>query len=240
MSHTTAQKWLLMLFCLACPAMLWAQKTAQEYEKAYPTNFQDALAFIKMHKALFIEQLGKEAGDARVISAIAFPEMVRYSELSNMFETASIETLYAKFGAKYADFSVGNFQMKPSFIEKMELYLKDNWLTTYSDVWQYDVHTEAEIRSKRVTRMKTLRWQLRYLRAFYGVILHKFPTQMLQADKARFLAAAYNRGFDKSEAEITRWSKVFAFPHGIRYTGKQYNYADISYHYYTKYSSSIF
>lgn len=240
MRNSTYTFFFVLVIWLAYSSGLYAQKTPQEYQKTYPTDFQEALDFLKKHKTLFVEELGKEAGDVRLISAIAFPEMVRYSELSNMFETATIETLYTKFGTKYADFSVGIFQMKPSFVESLEKYLQENWLTVYKDVWQYDVETEIDIRAKRVARMKTLKWQLRYLRAFYSVILHKFPTQLTQENAVNFLAAAYNRGFHKSADEILRWSKIFAFPHGIRYTGKQYNYAEIAQYYHKKYSASIF
>jgi hypothetical protein len=59
-------------------------------------------------------------------------------------------------------------------------------------------------------------------------------------DKIRFLAAAYNRGFMQSEEEILRWKKQYAFPHGTRYTGKQYNYAEIAYYFYSQHSSGIF
>ena len=131
--------------------------------------------------------------------------------------------------------------MKPSFVERLEKYLKDNWLTVYSDVWEYTETDETEIRQKRVVRMKNLRWQLRYLRAFYGAVLHRFPQQFVRPEgKIRFLAAAYNRGFMQSEEEILRWSKQHAFPHGTRYTGRQYNYADIAYHFYSQHSANIF
>ncbi|TAE15575.1 MAG: hypothetical protein EAZ95_08605 [Bacteroidetes bacterium] len=227
---------------LLLSSVAFAQKTPQEYEKAFPADFHEALAFMKEHKALFVQELGKEAGDVRLLASVAFPEMVRYSELSNMFETMTIEALYVKYGTKYADFSIGYFQMKPSFVEKMEAYLRDNWLTTYQDVWQYEETIESEIRQKRIARLRKVKWQLRYLRAFYGLMLHKFPTQMQgqQDAKVKFLASAYNRGFEQSETEILRWSKVFAFPHGSRYTGKQYNYAEVASYFYTKYSSQIF
>jgi hypothetical protein len=220
----------------------FAQKTAQEYEKSVPADFYEALTFMKTHKTLFLQELGKDAGNVKLIASIAFPEMVRYSELSNLFETMTVETLYVKYGTQYADFSIGMFQMKPSFIEKLETYLKDNWLTVYQDVWQYEVTTEKEIRQKRIARMRTVKWQLRYLRAFYGVILHKFPTQMAQdtENQIRFLATAYNRGFEQKETEILRWTKIYSFPHGLKYTGKQYNYSDIAYYFYTKHSASVF
>lgn len=216
-------------------------KTAQEYEKNYKSDFYEALNFLKQNKILFAQELNKDGGDVRAIAAIAFPEMVRYSELSNLFESATVEVLYVKFGTKYADFSIGNFQMKPSFIEKVEAYLEDNKMAMFSDVWKFNETEETEIRQKRISRMKTLKWQLRYLRAFYAIMTYKFPSQLTQTDhKIRFMAAAYNRGFDKTETEITRWSKVDAFPHGARYTGKQYNYADIAYYFYYKHSIGIF
>ena len=51
--------------------------------------------------------------------AIVFPELVRYSALRDKIEISILKTLYINLGEEYADFSVGPFQMKPSFAESV-------------------------------------------------------------------------------------------------------------------------
>jgi hypothetical protein len=51
--------------------------------------------------------------------AVIFPELVRYSALRDMIEISLLKTLYVNLGEEYADFSVGPFQMKPSFAEEV-------------------------------------------------------------------------------------------------------------------------
>ena len=52
--------------------------------------------------------------------AVVFPEIVRYSDLEDLIQIRALKVLYVQYGRKYADFSVGHFQMKPSFIEQLE------------------------------------------------------------------------------------------------------------------------
>ena len=52
-----------------------------------------------------------------VAISIIFPEIVRYSALRDKVEISLLKTLYVNLGEDYADFSIGQFQMKPSFAE---------------------------------------------------------------------------------------------------------------------------
>ena len=52
--------------------------------------------------------------------AVVFPELVRYSALMDFMETTAVKALYQQKGVKGADFSIGRFQMKPSFVEDLE------------------------------------------------------------------------------------------------------------------------
>lgn len=53
--------------------------------------------------------------------AIVFPEVIRYSVIRNKLELHGLFTLYVQYGERYSDFSVGYFQMKPSFARQLEL-----------------------------------------------------------------------------------------------------------------------
>jgi len=49
--------------------------------------------------------------------AVIFPELVRYSALRDKMEITLLKALYINLGDDYANFSIGQFQMKPSFAE---------------------------------------------------------------------------------------------------------------------------
>ena len=49
--------------------------------------------------------------------AVVFPELIRYSALRDKIEITLLKSLYIYKGDDYADFSIGQFQMKPSFAE---------------------------------------------------------------------------------------------------------------------------
>ena len=54
------------------------------------------------------------------VLAIVFPELIRYSKLQDVIESNDLKVLYVQFGDTYSNFSIGRFQMKPSFCEQLE------------------------------------------------------------------------------------------------------------------------
>ncbi|MCU0446400.1 MAG: hypothetical protein MUE85_15950 [Microscillaceae bacterium] len=216
-------------------------QNALEYEKNYQNAYQNALAFLRSNQQLLKAQLSDNQVDIHTILPAVFPEMVRYSEVQNMLEAASLEILYVNYGNVYADFSIGRFQMKPSFIEKIESYILDHQLINYLDLSKYTPTQPKAIRQERLRRLKDLTWQLRYLQAFYTIVQHKFQKNFATLGaKIRFFAGAYNRGFDQSGEEIEKWLTIRAFPYGIKYRGKQYIYSEIALDFYTRYFLKIF
>jgi hypothetical protein len=106
--------------------------------------------------------------------AIVFPEMIRWSAFNDFIETAAVEQLYVRQGKAVADFSIGHFQMKPSFIEDLEQYVSEH---PYLRAAQSVVITERDLRKARtlrISRMKTFDWQLRYAHAFWIVAKDKY------------------------------------------------------------------
>lgn len=212
-----------------------------EYEKAYKESYQNALLFLKTNQKIFKTQLFDNQVDIHTIVPAVFPEMVRFSEIQNMMETASLELLYVNYGQKYADFSIGRFQMKPSFIEQIERYVIDNQLINFLELSKFPQTEEKNIRRERLRRLKDLHWQIRYLGAFYTIVSHKFQKNFSTlADKIRFFAAAYNRGFHTTSTEIEKWIQMRAFPYGLKYQGTQYIYAEVAVDFYLRHFSKIF
>ena len=78
---------------------------------------------MRKHKTDFIEVAAQTETEATELAAILFPELIRYSVYKDFFETQALELLYIDYGKKTADFSIGRFQMKPSFAEAVEAYI---------------------------------------------------------------------------------------------------------------------
>ena len=94
-----------------------------DYTDIFDSDYTWAVKFIKRNRKLFIEKSSEYRADTAVITSVIFPEVLRYSIFKNYFETKGLELIYTKYGKKYADFSVGYFQMKPSFVESLEKHV---------------------------------------------------------------------------------------------------------------------
>ena len=196
------------------------------FSKSYP----DALRYLQQNKTILKKHLSSNPQEAAFILAIGFPELLRYSALQNRLETVFLETLYVKKGRHYANFSIGRFQMKPSFAETLEQYCQKYLAHQSSNIYHYRAVGINNIRKARVKRLNNLSWQLKYLRSFYLSLNHRFAHKRFasRAQKLRFFASAYNFGFLNTATKIQRWSQTKAFPYGKNYIGKQQNYADIA------------
>jgi len=170
---------------------------------------------------------------------IVFPECMRYSVYQDKFETWSLEFLYTSYGKEYSDFSIGKFQMKPSFAEKIEETIKNDSTSFYKYRFIYK-HANSEsdylIRMARIYRLKTLDWQILYLCCYYKIAEKYFSTLNFtsERDKVSFYATAYNLGFWKSITEIEKWRNIKLFPSGKIDNFNNYSYGDIAGEYYTQ------
>ncbi len=115
----------IILLVLLLPAALFADQKASAITgtNAFKTNvgekYNRAVRYFLSANWL-VDSLRKSEVDPNFARAIVFPETVRYSFLQNQAEIAGLMVLYVKYGSAYADFSVGRFQMKPSFAEQIE------------------------------------------------------------------------------------------------------------------------
>ena len=187
-----------------------------------------------------IKNIAKEfETDQQIILSIIFPELIRYSLFKDIIETSAVEFIYIKNGIKATDFSIGLFQIRTSFVEKMELYVSENpELQEKCDfILLSDELSSKEKRKTRVKRLKTISWQIKYVNCFYHIAYYKFPNlkNKNKSEQIFFIAAAYNYGFNCSEKEISEWSKVNAFPNGSDFSFKQYSYSFIALNFYQNY-----
>lgn len=219
---------------------LYSFSPVNDYPKIFGNNFDNALRICDEHHKSFIK-IDRENGlPHKELKAIIFPELIRYNLLKDLMETQALIWLYVDGGSQAADFSIGHFQMKPSFAEKIEKIVEDgdpsSWTSNYLTLCSYNNLNEKQIRKKRIERLSDMEWQLKYLSCFYEIASRKLKPDLDQKEKIKMLATMYNSGVDKTEEEIKKWLYKKSFPYGPKVNpNNQHNYADIAVHYYQNY-----
>lgn len=214
-------------FCFLSLFLL-CQKTvlAQEYAESYPEECHGTLAFWTSHKTEFEEAAARAGVSPRFMFAIVAPEISQFASLVDKAQTYALKVLYVQQGKAYANFSIGLFQMKPSFVEQLEAYVRaDKELAgEYPDVLL--PADSKEVRIKRVERLETQDWQMAYLMLFCRVISHRFGDVSFatEEEKLRFYANAYNRGFLLDEKQLRQAGGVY-FPF---FAIRKFRYADVA------------
>lgn len=148
---------------------------------------------------------------------IVFPELMRYSALEDKMEVTGLMVLYTRLGKDYADFSVGHFQMKPSFVQNLEtdakIYLSKDEIQRICP-FLLDGKDNEDNRRKRVNSLSQVTNEVSYLALFYKICLKRFNQIHFknEAEKIRFLATAYNCGYHHSAANLFQQMSKKQFP----------------------------
>lgn len=209
-----------------------------DYKVYFKDEIVDATKYIKCNNKIIIQSCKKYNHIKNEVVAIIYPELLRYNYLKDFFETSGLELVYVNYGSEAADFSVGHFQMKPSFIEQLEKYSRSHSKIgkKYKQLFINHKLNSKEKRKIIVKRLKNIYWQLAYLHTFIDICFDKFP--MIQKEKKvnqiHFIAACYNNGFNFSFNTLKNRSVLKIFPFGTKYNGNQFCYADISCAYYNQ------
>lgn len=172
------------------------------------------------------------------MQSIVFPEVMRYNSLKDDIETESLHTLYAQFGEEYANFSIGLFQMKPSFAqqveEKSKLLLSDD----LNRELQLAIKMNDPIaeREERIKRLEDNQWQMIYLTAFICICDTLYSDKIFsnEADRLQWYATVYNAGFDKQDNYISEKIKQENFYLNQDMPGKKFKYAAIAAWFYNR------
>lgn len=143
--------------------------------------------------------------DPLLAEAVVWPETERYRKLQDLMETAANYGAYINSG-KGPDYSIGIFQMKPSFVEELEKAWMRSGLARQYELW-FDTADNATARRIRISRMRKEEWQviyvgvfLRLLYASYGSFdkkgerTHDGLETLPIEEQVRLAATAYNRG----------------------------------------------
>ena len=223
-----SSKILTFLIAVFISSNIEGQRTT--YQKNYLTEFNSAIEFYKENKLKF-NDIDNHLGQEFIFSIIA-PEVSQYGTISDLAQTYTLKVMYVQAGKDYADFSVGYFQMKPSFIEKIETEVVSN--KNLSSQFEFCLFQDPENREARVTRIKRLEqldWQMTYLRIFLAIMKLKTATIKFTNDteKLKYFATAYNLGFEKSKTQIKNNFQSKQFPH---FGELKFNYSEVSLEFY--------
>ncbi len=222
------------------PIFLWNWVVLQsqnlpDFKVIFEDEYAEAETYFNENSVTINYLCEKFGADKKLSCAIVFPERVRYSAIRNYAENLSLEVLYVEYGSAI-DFSVGPFQMKPSFAEKVEKIIAVNSLLSakYAALLPVEI-SETDIRQKRIERLGKLSTQLLYLFAFQEITAARFNlTDLSKIELVRFFASAYNFSFEATKAEILRAQNFSFFPYGSAYLGEQYRYVEVAEYYYRR------
>ncbi|HEV8515937.1 MAG TPA: hypothetical protein VGQ59_21800 [Cyclobacteriaceae bacterium] len=225
---------LIAAFGLLFVSTNFAQKQKENYSEIFSSDYQRAVKFLQTGKG--VDSIIQSHGFIpREVTAIIFPELIRYNSIQDKIETFALETLYVQYGKDYANFSVGEFQIKPSFAERIEIdFLKKfggKELQKYFQINSSDTIQSQENRSKRLKRIKSKTGMVNYLCLFWELMNSKYFLRKNE-ERIRFLATAYNCGYWKSLKDIKSFQSKKFFHTGLSISSTKYNYADIAWYYY--------
>ncbi len=203
-----------------------------DYKQEFGDKYSIALKYI-IEQPEWGSLFKKNNIDPAFAVAIVFPEIVRYSVICDKIEIAGLQTLYVQYGTSYADFSVGRFQMKPSFAQSVEAdyyILKDSIFKGLS--FKFDTTNTPDARIARLKRLSSTEGQMTYLMLFIHIMEHRYINYPWKTvyEKLRLFATAYNFGYKINSKKLFTDTHRKTFHTGIisgRYV-KKYCYANIS------------
>lgn len=215
---------------------LYANLTAQvpDYRSVFGSNWMKAEAFISENRQWMKDYAGKWNIEFPRALSVVFPELIRYSAIRDIAETTMLKTLYLNLGDEYADFSIGHFQMKPSFAEALIEKVSSLNDSKFQKIFQETATMEDKknFRSQIIADLEDPVRQFEYLLAFIKICEKEYPVKtMPEEDAVRFLATAYNCGLGKSESYIWQMEGKKFFSTGL-IKKDTYSYSDISLYWY--------
>lgn len=212
-------RYLIPLLILLLTSGLTPAQTAISQKR-----IEEIVAHFEAHAALIDSLACAFNLDATPVLSVVGPEWVRYSMVRDLMETKALEFAYVRFGCEAADFSIGPFQMKPSFIEDLEKAAGIG----------YGAADPAMQRRLRLQRLKDIRWQYYYAFSFYSLSQNRFAAVLAaeESQQLAFIASAYNFGFTKPVKSIEKWQEAEVFPYGSAFRGQQESYAQVALRFY--------
>lgn len=209
-------------------------KLSNDFAAVFGKDYSWAQTWIKNNAAAFDKTASQLNISAKEMEAIIFPELIRYNAVYDAMEIQSLKFLYVSQGKDYADFSVGYFQMKPSFAEHIEkdaaLYLDAATLAACGLNGLDQAADNETARRERISRITSAAGQLKYLSAFYKICEAKFSKEVFAnaEERTRFFATCYNAGYQLTAEKIKEKQNKKFFHTGKFIQSDNYCYADVA------------
>ena len=201
------------------------------FSREYAREFGSAVEYFHTSGFAAVTDSMQLSHSPEFVYSIVAPEVIIYSRMKDRIETHLTTILYISGGAQNGDFSVGRFQMKPSFVESVEHHvrrtpeLRERY--GYCLVGRAIPRDEKAERTERMLRLMDDRWQIRYIAVVTEIIHSRFPDAEFGSaeEELAFYATAYNGGFLNSEGYIRSRTDLKLFP---RFSKRKYNYSSVS------------
>lgn len=227
-----------LVLLLSAVRMDFVSGQQMDYEKLFGDDWMKALDFEKENRAWMEPVLKRNQISYPMAIAVIFPELVRYSALRDKMEITLLKALYINLGEEYANFSVGHFQMKPSFASvicsEAPAALTKRSGISFAGVSEYD--DIKDYRKALLADLEDTRLEFNYFVAFFKLCVKKYDLKKLdELSRLRFISTAYNYGIDRSAEQIEAMKEKKFFSTKI-YPSITYCYADVSVFWYTHYS----
>jgi hypothetical protein len=210
----------------------------EDFPRIFGARYARALGIVEQNAPSWCVRLSELGVDPEVLLPVVFPELLRSSLIRDEAETLGLALLYVNGGTQRADFSVGRFQMKPSFVEALEVALP-SLERLPPGLGGEDILPRSPdgpgVRADRLARLRDPGWQVRYLALFGRVVDSRWHSAALPIeDRIRLAAAAYNRGFWHTDSEIRTAITWRLFPRtGLGAPGP-YRYTDVAVDFYVR------
>jgi hypothetical protein len=214
-----------------------ARSQSYNYQDIFGDDWEKAVAFERENRIWIEPVLARNHISYPLAIAVIFPELVRYSAIRDKMEITLLKALYINLGEEYANFSIGQFQIKPSFAEKVRA-LAPEVMTRRSGIVfralsEYDDITD--FRKSIVTDLEDPRTEINYLVAFIKICEKKYKSRRKdEFEKVKFFATAYNYGIDKSETQIESMMNKKFFNTKL-FSSENYSYSDVSLFWFKQY-----
>lgn len=231
---------LFFLYIMTLPWIINPRLNTQEtdYISEFGYNWEKAENILAKHNDTFQALTDSFHLSYIEVISIVFPELIRYSAIKDKIEVTLLKTLYVYKGREYADFSIGIFQMKPSFAEKIREETQASHDKNIQALFRSENFRAKNIdhRKQLITELDDPVRQFIYLLAFFKLCENKYANMRWhdKNEKIKFYATAYNCGFTNSEAYIKSMTNKKIFTINTLKTGPYYRYSAIAAYYYNK------
>lgn len=200
------------------------------YSEIFGDDWNKALTFERENRSWMEPALTGNHINYPLAIAVIFPELVRYSALRDKMEITLLKALYINLGEEYANFSIGWFQMKPSFAELIRKEAPSVPVKSPGKIFRSlsEFDNITDFRKSIILDLEDPVSEFNYLVAFIKICEKKFKQDRKdEISWLKFIATAYNYGIDKSASQIESMIDKRFFNSKLFRT-ENYSYADVS------------